>query len=96
MQIITDTRETLPLSFRIGGALTEVVFEKLEVGDYRARYKDGTHSDTVFERKSLGDLYGTMTSGYDRFRNEMFRARSLGDSGVFILGGGFGISSLEV
>ena len=76
MKIIADTREISPLSFRIGGALTEVVRSKLDVGDYRAQYTDGTYSDTVFERKSLGDLYGTMTSGYQRFKKELTRSRN--------------------
>lgn len=30
----------------------------------------------VFERKSIGDLYGTMTSGYARFKKEMERAKA--------------------
>lgn len=50
---------------------------KLEVGDYQAEYADGTRSSAVFERKSLGDLFGTMTSGYARFKRELIRAANL-------------------
>ena len=40
----------------------------LKVGDYRAEYSNGGMSSTVFERKSLPDLYGTMTSGWERYK----------------------------
>lgn len=48
----------------------------LLVGDYAAEYRDGSVCPVYFERKSLGDLFGTMTTGYKRFKAEMDRART--------------------
>lgn len=77
MKIIVDTREQCPLRFTIGGNVTEVVSAKLEVGDYSAEYLDGERAPIVFERKNLGDLFGTSTSGYKRFKAEIDRAKRL-------------------
>lgn len=65
MIIITDTREQLPL---FPGRQHTV---KLEVGDYttwalRRRFH--------IERKSPGDLYGTLNGDYKRFKKEFTRA----------------------
>lgn len=63
MIIITDTREQLPM--------WTVKRQKLEVGDYTTnKLLNKFH----IERKSLGDLYGTLTSGNNRFKYELFRA----------------------
>ena len=78
MKMIVDTRETKPLRFTIGGNLTEVVSAKLDVGDYCAEYMDNTRCPIIFERKSLGDLFGTSTSGYKRFKREIGRAKQAG------------------
>ena len=37
-----------------------------------------TTASLSFERKSLNDLFGTMTGGYRRFKAEVRRARDLG------------------
>jgi ERCC4-type nuclease len=68
-----DSRENLPLEFKDG------VFEKVEVvglpvGDYWVEI-DGREVPICFERKSLGDLFGTMTQGYQRFKRELARAK---------------------
>lgn len=63
MQIITDTREQLPY--------WTVVRKALIVGDYTTRKLQGKFH---IERKSLQDLYGTLTSGNQRFKYELFRA----------------------
>mgnify|MGYP001570761313 CR=1 FL=1 len=47
----------------------------LSVGDYSVRFKDGSSPPVAVERKSLSDLYGTMTQGYHRFKEEMQRAK---------------------
>lgn len=47
----------------------------LSVGDYSVRFKDGSIPPVAVERKSLSDLFGTMTHGYDRFKEEMQRAK---------------------
>ena len=74
MIIIQDTREQKALKFK-HDFLTGVVREKLDVGDYRGRYENGKESRIIIERKSVGDLFGTLTKGYSRFRKEIERAR---------------------
>ena len=74
MVILVDSREQKKLKFKIDHIVTEVKVLKLDVGDYAAEYIDGSRCPVVFERKSLGDLFGTMTKGYPRFKKEMGRA----------------------
>jgi len=63
MKVITDTREQLP--YWKDRRVT------LNVGDYTTvALKNKFH----IERKSLQDLYGTLTSGNNRFKYELFRA----------------------
>lgn len=78
--LTTDSREQLPLEFRPG------LFDKYEVGclafgDYGMFIDRGelipVQAPIVFERKGLGDLFGTMGKGYDRFKAEMERAKEL-------------------
>ena len=78
MIILSDTNEIKPLSFRLDSILIEVQRFNLPVGDYRALYADGSMSKVVFERKSLPDLWGTMTKGHKRFMNEVRYAKELG------------------
>jgi ERCC4-type nuclease len=70
MQIIIDTREQHELKFR---KEFEIVREKLDVGDYGVKV-NGEILPLFFERKGLSDLYGTLSSGYGRFKNEINRA----------------------
>lgn len=65
MDIIVDTREQLPL-FK-----NKCIKYKLVVGDYSTMKL--RHSFSI-ERKSLADLYSTITKGHIRFRNEHIRA----------------------
>ena len=69
-----DTREQKPLEFTIDHIVTGVFVEKLDIGDYSARYLDGVSCSVCFERKSIGDLFSTLTSGYPRFKKEIGRA----------------------
>lgn len=69
MIIIVDSREQRPLVFSCNW-----IKRKLHVGDYGASFKDDHIHEVVFERKSIPDLFGTMTFGYDRFRKEIGRA----------------------
>lgn len=71
MKILVDNREQKPLTFKD----VEVVSTKLDVGDYMAEI-DGAIVPISFERKSLGDLYGTMNAGYPRFKEEIKRAEA--------------------
>src|SRR3990167_5970470 len=85
--IIQDTREQAPLKFKKDSVLTDVVTETLSVGDYAVRYTNGLSCPIVFERKSLPDLYGTMTGGYPRFKKELMRAKQAGIELVLIIEG---------
>lgn len=67
MDIIVDTREQLPLFTR------KCIRFKLLVGDYSTVVLRDSY---CIERKSLQDLYGTITKGHVRFRNEILRAKA--------------------
>lgn len=78
--LVIDSREQKSLEPEFRKELFgEVRVEGLPFGDYWFwnEYEDGTN-DTypiTFERKSFGDLFGTMTSGYERFKKEIQKAR---------------------
>jgi len=63
VKIITDSREKLPY--------WKDNVQNLSVGDYTTEKLKGKMH---IERKSLQDLYGTITSGNQRFKAELFRA----------------------
>lgn len=63
MVILVDTREQLPY--------WDTNRTTLNVGDYTTKKLHGIFH---IERKSMGDLYGTLTSGNTRFKHELFRA----------------------
>lgn len=73
--VLTDTRETNPIQFMREESIVGFRRTKLEVGDYQALFPDGSCSQTVFERKSIPDLWGTLTRGHDRFKKELQRAK---------------------
>ena len=83
-----DTREQAPLDFK-EGVFDEIVREACPVGDYWFRI-DGKEVPIAFERKSLGDLFGTMTYGYPRFKHEMERAKEAGLQLVLLIEGSMG------
>lgn len=70
-KIFIDTREQKPLP--LNGLDTE--FVKLDFGDYICAEP---FSDVFFERKSLVDLCGTLSKGYERFKQEMARSALAG------------------
>lgn len=74
--MIVDTREQSELVFALRPPVTGIVHRALEVGDYAVEFEDGLVPPIRFERKSLGDLYGTMTSGYPRWKRLMQRAQA--------------------
>lgn len=71
MKIIVDSREQRPLTF---GCDWER--KGLPVADYGCSFKDNHLHQVLFERKSVADLYGTLTQGYDRFRRMFQKAES--------------------
>lgn len=70
--IKSDTREQLALDF---GKFKNIssVRGTLKTGDYSIQ---GYEDQITFERKSVQDLVGTLTSGHTRFLREMERMRS--------------------
>ena len=76
LRILVDTREQLPLKFKNTTSM------KLDFGDYAV---SGDHYDyTYVDRKSESDFKSTMTSGFDRFKREMDRAKEF-DSYLFVV-----------
>ena len=86
MIILQDTREQLPLDFK-HEFITGRKIMKLEVGDYCCLYKDGSVPNIIFERKSIGDLFGTLGGGYERFKREIIRAKELNIKLILIIEG---------
>jgi hypothetical protein len=90
MKIYCDTREQRPLEFEVDGEVSEVITTKLPYGDYACGWEDkeGKHVKFMplfFERKSLGDLYGTMGKGMERFKKEIERANDDGSKLIIIV-----------
>jgi ERCC4-type nuclease len=82
IKIIIDTREQKPLQFSC-----ETVRKGLSVGDYMAEFADGSLSTVVFERKSINDLFSTLSSGYPRFKREIESSHELRISIIIIVEG---------
>lgn len=74
MVIVQDTREQLELDWSGIEGIEKVEVIGLPYGDYTA-IVHGKPVPIYWERKSLNDLFGTMTSGYERFKKEMSRAK---------------------
>ena len=74
MQLVIDTKEQKPLEFVLCEGVT-ISRESMNTGDYTARYDNGENSDTVIERKSLGDLFSSFTNEYENERAKIIRAR---------------------
>ncbi|MCQ9207649.1 MAG: hypothetical protein NG740_07205 [Omnitrophica bacterium] len=83
--LIIDSREQKPLAFYKSSV--RVVTKKLDYGDYRMKFLDGKLADTVFERKTIPDLFGTMTKNHERFKKEMKKAHSDGVLMILIVEG---------
>ena len=75
-QIYIDTREQKPLKF-----LRPVESKKLDFGDYAFSSNSAT-CNCYIERKSLSDMIGTISGGYERFINEIKRAE---ESGAYLI-----------
>ena len=77
VKITIDTREQKPLKFK-APYVEAITTKKLDFGDYLCTYNDNTDCPFVFERKSVGDLFGTLGKGHARFRKEINRATEAG------------------
>jgi len=73
-KLLIDSREQHPLEFK-HKLITEVITTKLDVGDYGAELPNGQIIPIFFERKSIGDLYSTLSHGYERFKQEIERSK---------------------
>lgn len=82
-KIIVDTREQKPLEFNL-----KTKEEGLKFGDYKLD-NDNFTCNCCIERKSLADFYGTMTSGFDRFKREVFRAQEAGYNLIVVVESSF-------
>lgn len=60
----------------------------LAFGDYTA-IVHGRPVPIIFERKGISDLFGTMTSGYERFKREMERAEKSNMKLILIIEGSY-------
>jgi hypothetical protein len=69
INIIIDTREQNPWAFDM--TLANVRIGTLKTGDYAL---DGDAGFAV-ERKSLDDFLGTISTGWERFQREIYRAK---------------------
>jgi len=78
MDIIVDTREQKPLWTK------GCIRYKLTVGDYSTLK---LRESFCIERKSLPDLYSTITKGHVRFRHELIRAEVYNISLVLVVEG---------
>ena len=67
--IYVDTREQKPLKF----SNRKIEVRKLDYGDYAFSSSSATCNCHI-ERKGLSDFIGTLSSGYERFLNEVKRA----------------------
>ena len=76
--IIIDSREQTPLMFSYPS-----ITATLSTGDYSVA---GLENDFCVERKSLSDLYGSLTSGRDRFMRELQRMRAFPFARLLIIG----------
>lgn len=89
MKILIDSREQMPLFFDnyyVEG--TEVI--ALPIGDYSCEYKQGFQCPIVFERKTLDDLFLTMSQNYERFRREIEKAKELDIKVIIVIEATFG------
>lgn len=91
MIITTDSREQNPLLFenlQNFNEIEQVVVGCLSYGDYSAVSGDLT-CPIFFERKGLGDLFGTLGKGYARFKREASRCALDGNRLVILIEGSF-------
>ena len=84
MIIIEDTREQKALDFDTSGSVELVARHKLDYGDYSA-HSQGKVCRVFFDRKGLGDLFGTLSKGNERFKREIKRCVDDGNRLIIIV-----------
>lgn len=73
--VLVDTREKDPWEFK--GREVRVMPAALAQGDYTLRGAQGA-GGVIIERKSVEDLFLTMTRGAERFQRELERIKKVG------------------
>lgn len=81
MVVKIDSREQRPLPFRVCGNISRVLTVGLPFGDYWCEYETGREMPIVFERKSMNDLFGTL-SNTDGIRRHKVKIQKAEDAGV--------------
>lgn len=81
MRLIIDTREQTPIDFSGSRVFSEIITKPLSFGDYWCEHEtNGQEVPIVFERKSHGDLYGSLSNKerYLRLKRGFTKAKELG------------------
>lgn len=86
MTIVCDTREKSCLFFD-HSEIKEIKRQKLIVGDYTAILDDGYQVPMNFERKSIPDLFGSLSRDYPRFKKEIIHAKENNITLILIIEG---------
>ena len=84
-KLISDSREQRALAFK-EGVFDAISVECLPFGDYSASI-DGKVLPFTFERKAIGDLFGSFTKGYKREKVKIEKAKKAGHIYVLIIEG---------
>lgn len=84
--MVCDTREQCCLDFKGIEGVEAVEEMTLSYGDYTSIIH-GRPVPILFERKGFSDLWGTMTSGHERFKKELDRAKKDGIKLVLLIEG---------
>lgn len=74
IKIKIDSREQQPLVFT-SDLISSTEIGTIKCGDYGCIAQDGYELPIYFERKSINDLYGTLSKGYERFKKEIERSK---------------------
>lgn len=83
-----DSREQKPLWETSDSTSTfNVVVEGMPVGDYWFTWPNGEEMPVCFERKSIPDLFQTLTRNIDRFKREIEKANDFGLKIILIIEG---------
>lgn len=89
MKIIIDQQEKLPLPFKVGGNISEVKTLHRPFADYWCEWEDGSEMPICFERKSVQDLYATLSSddGLRRHKIKIEKAKAVDMTMYLIIDG---------
>jgi len=87
LELTIDSREQNKLSFN-APYFKSVLTSKLNFGDYSCKVDDHI-CPIYFERKGLGDLFGTLSAGMERFKREIERAKKNESRIVIVVEGSY-------